>query len=355
MRTNYNNKLPLERHICVRIETCTSYPVVSHSAVRSHSEDICVQNTVFLPLLSSLPALPSPPSPLFPSPSSSPSSLSLSPLSPFFPLSLLSPSSLPPLSLLSLSLSPSSPQGGVLWVWGFGDYGQLGLGDRHSRLVPTRLGAEEVFGGSRVRMAACGNTHTLLVTEEGVVWAFGRGEHGRAGLNDEDDRLVPTCVDPQSFGGAQVTTVAGGYYHSAAVTEGGALFTWGRGEADDTDDAGSKVPGGLGSKVPGGLGHADLRNRLVPTLVSPRLLGFSRVGLWHGLAEELAMAFAMGTHARLGASVGGAGGGCPYFMMPGDLVKRVVEACRWGAGGEAKDFGEGVLRLMGAERTRRFA
>jgi hypothetical protein len=38
-------------------------------------------------------------------------------------------------------------------------------------------------------------------------------------------------------------------------------------------------------------------------------------------------------------------------MMPGDLVKRVVEACRWGAGGEAKGFGEGVLRLMGAERS----
>ena len=38
-------------------------------------------------------------------------------------------------------------------------------------------------------------------------------------------------------------------------------------------------------------------------------------------------------------------------MMPGDLVKRVVEACRWGAGGEAKGFGEGVLRLMGAGYT----
>jgi hypothetical protein len=38
--------------------------------------------------------------------------------------------------------------------------------------------------------------------------------------------------------------------------------------------------------------------------------------------------------------------------MPADLVKRVVEACRWGAGGEAKGFGEGVLRLMGVGRTR---
>ena len=37
--------------------------------------------------------------------------------------------------------------------------------------------------------------------------------------------------------------------------------------------------------------------------------------------------------------------GCPYFMMPGDLVKRVVQECRWGAGGEAKGFGEGCYGL----------
>ena len=62
------------------------------------------------------------------------------------------------------------------------------------------------------------------------------------------------------------------------------------------------------------------------------------------------MAFAMGTHARLGAGVGVSSSGgrrrsrrvqgkapaggeddrrCPYFMMTADLVKRVVEACRW--------------------------
>ena len=94
-------------------------------------------------------------------------------------------------------------EGGVLWMWGGGLYGHLGLGDRDIRLVPT-LGAGEVFGGSIVRIAACGSDHTLVVTEEGVVWAFGQGVHGRLGLNDEDDRLVPTRVDPQRFGGAQV-------------------------------------------------------------------------------------------------------------------------------------------------------
>jgi hypothetical protein len=52
--------------------------------------------------------------------------------------------------------------------------------------------------------------------------------------------------------------------------------------------------------LPVGLGHADQRDRLVPTLVSSHLLGGGRVGRWHRFAEELTLAFASGTHARLG-------------------------------------------------------
>ena len=226
---------------------------------------------------------------------------------------------------------------GRLWAWGWGSHGRLGLGDTNDRLVPTLVGAEEVFGGSQVRTVACGNVHVLAVTEAGELWTWGRGAQGRLGLNDEQARLVPTRVDPQHFAHAPISAVAAGVQHSAAVTAGGALYTWGKGEAE-----------GTGSQVPGGLGHADLANRLVPTLVQRQLLGGARVGRCHGLREELALAFAMGTHERLSASSAAAGGGggkrrsqraqgapaagreeegCPYLMMPADLVKRVVEAC----------------------------
>ena len=40
-----------------------------------------------------------------------------------------------------------------------------------------------------------------------------------------------------------------------------------------------------------------------------QLLGGARVGRCHGLLEELALAFAMGTHERLGAGSAAAGGG----------------------------------------------
>jgi hypothetical protein len=109
---------------------------------------------------------------------------------------------------------------------------------------------------------------------------------------------------------------------------------------------------------------------LVPTLVPQQLLGGARVGRRHGLREELALAFAMGTHERLGTGSSAAGGGggrrrsrraqgkapaagrekdvCPDLMMPADLVKRVLESCGWTAEGE---LGEGLVRLMRGRRT----
>ena len=241
---------------------------------------------------------------------------------------------------------------GSLWAWGDGSQGQLGLGNIEDRLVPTRVGAEEAFGGSKARMVACGGARTLVLTVSGELWVCGEGANGRLGLNDTVPRLVPTRVDQKHFAGERIAAVDGDSYHSAAVTESGALYTWGRAAA-----------GGPGSQMPCGLGHADFVNRLVPTLISPQLLGHARVGRWHGLAEDHALAFAMGTHARLGAGVGGVGTGgrrrsrraqgkapveergqvgCPYVTMPGELLNKVVEACALGpAGGGGRSLGLG--------------
>jgi hypothetical protein len=51
--------------------------------------------------------------------------------------------------------------------------------------------------------------------EAGELWTWGYGAQGRLGLNDGQDRLVPTRVDPQHFAHAPISAVA--------VTAGGAL------------------------------------------------------------------------------------------------------------------------------------
>ena len=122
--------------------------------------------------------------------------------------------------------------------------------------------------------------------------------------------------------------------------------------------------------MPNGLGHDDPEDKLLPTLVAPLQQLGARVGRCLPLPRLHALAFAMGTHRRLGAGAAGAGGGgrrmsrrvqgkepdegrrCAYGDMPEDLVRRVVEACRvWpeGAAGKA----EGVVRLVGGGKGKK--
>ena len=80
---------------------------------------------------------------------------------------------------------------GSLWAWGMNYNGQLGIGLEDIVRVPTRVGTEDEFGGSRVLTAACGAEHTLAVTEAGALWSCGKGADGALCLNDINNRRVP--------------------------------------------------------------------------------------------------------------------------------------------------------------------
>ena len=137
---------------------------------------------------------------------------------------------------------------GLLWACGYGGYGQLGLGDCANRSKPVRVGAGSSFELCQVVTVACGIAHTVAVTDGGKLWSWGRGYRGRLGheVECERNRLTPVMVGPEHFGGAQVVSVSCGHNHSAAVTKGGALYTWGQG---------APYPG---SEIPAGLGHEEL-------------------------------------------------------------------------------------------------
>ena len=247
---------------------------------------------------------------------------------------------------------------GALWAWGWGALGQLGLGDNAGRLEPARVGGgDDTFGGSRVLLAACGENHTLCVGEDGTLWSCGSGAFGRLGHGDGDegDRLVPCRIAGRHFGGKRVVTAAAGVAHSTALTEDGRLYTWGRGYS---------YPGS-----PNGLGHGDVEHRFVPTLVSPHNWHGARLGRCQPLPPQHALAFAMGTHSRLGAALPGGGGsrqsqrrrgkpadesagGCLYSSMPKELVQRVIEACvSWPEGSVGSM--DGLVRLLGGGKVTR--
>ena len=114
---------------------------------------------------------------------------------------------------------------GALFVWGSGEYGQLGTGDTVRRLAPTRVAGLP----APVRQVAAGHFHTGMVTEAGDLLMCGVWEYGQLGLGDEDGRTTPTLVARAVFDGEAVLMVACGEEHTAAVTEGGGVYTFGYG------------------------------------------------------------------------------------------------------------------------------
>jgi len=222
---------------------------------------------------------------------------------------------------------------GDLWVWGNGYMGQLGLGDQINRIIPIMIGKDTAFGESDILSASCGTFHTMAVTKDGALSTFGKGQEGALGHNDRENRLVPTRVEAQHFGNANVVSVAGAVYHSGAVTEDGTLFTWGIGDESN------------------GLGHSSRMPMWIPTRVDPGLMLEARIGPCHKLQPMRAMAFAMGTHSRLG-------GACMYVTIPGELVQRVIEAYTiWPEGrtveldGMVRMLGGGMMRAKGSIQT----
>lgn len=131
---------------------------------------------------------------------------------------------------------------GVVYSWGSG--AQLGLGDVTQAVVPTPI-ASDTFGGARVRQVAAGDTHSLALTEDGVVYAWGVGGNGQLGTGDTANARRPVPVDTTGvLAGLRVEHVAGGDRFSLVVADG-AAYAWGAGGTGQLGhglNSGSDVP-----------------------------------------------------------------------------------------------------------------
>ncbi|KAJ1473604.1 regulator of chromosome condensation 1/beta-lactamase-inhibitor protein II [Baffinella frigidus] len=121
---------------------------------------------------------------------------------------------------------PASVLGPAAWTWGWGEFGRLGHGDTVSCLEPAALSHDAVAGAVLI---ACGGHHSVAVTPDGEVLAWGWGSEGQLGLSGSSDQLTPAVV--RSLGGHRITFAACGYYHTVVISDGGALFAWGKGSS----------------------------------------------------------------------------------------------------------------------------
>lgn len=113
---------------------------------------------------------------------------------------------------------------GKVWAWGNNEYGQLGTGDTQPRALPV---AVKGLDGLVVMDIAAGGWHSMVLTPNGEVYAWGRGEHGRLGFGDDkSSKMVPQKV--QLLAGETIVQVSCGGTHSVALSVDGRMFSFGR-------------------------------------------------------------------------------------------------------------------------------
>nr|CAD7418696.1 unnamed protein product [Timema cristinae] len=117
---------------------------------------------------------------------------------------------------------------GEVFGWGNTEYGQL----NNEQQVNSALSLPNCRGLGKIRDIAAGGTHCMVLNEDGEVFVWG---YGILGVGPQVDRLKePTRVPRTLFGwneyqpDTRVKSVTCGMSHSAAVTNHGDLFTWGR-------------------------------------------------------------------------------------------------------------------------------
>ena len=138
---------------------------------------------------------------------------------------------------------------GQIYAWGAFGNGQLGLGELskekfpHGYVDPMRLHG---FDTRAPRTVACGFYHTVIVDGLGDLWSCGSGDSGAHGHDNAFDIASPQLLQPVS--GLDFRQVACGAAHTIALTASGQLWCWGLNQS-------------------GQLGLGDMINRKTPTMM----------------------------------------------------------------------------------------
>jgi alpha-tubulin suppressor-like RCC1 family protein len=73
-------------------------------------------------------------------------------------------------------------------MFGYCQFGKLGLGDNQNRNIPTQI------LNFKVKQQAAGANHTVIIYLENNIWTFGYNEYGQLGLGDNKNINKPTQI-----------------------------------------------------------------------------------------------------------------------------------------------------------------
>ncbi|RXG60788.1 RCC1 and BTB domain-containing protein 1 [Armadillidium vulgare] len=129
---------------------------------------------------------------------------------------------------------------GELYSWGHNGFCQLGNGSTNQGLTPYLVSSH--LNSKRVLKVAAGSHHSLALTEDGEVLAWGQNNCGQIGSGTTTNQPTPrkiianiggrrvidiACGQTSSMAVMDNGEVACGYSHTLALSDEGHLYAWG--------------------------------------------------------------------------------------------------------------------------------
>jgi alpha-tubulin suppressor-like RCC1 family protein len=111
-------------------------------------------------------------------------------------------------------------QKNVLWGWGDNSDRSVGVSSATVIKEPRQLDKNKI---KDVQALAAGSWHSLAVTNDGQLFAWGQNKHAQLGTDDRSQKGAPTAVN----GNKIYARVAAGAFHSLATTKTGDVHVWG--------------------------------------------------------------------------------------------------------------------------------
>lgn len=113
-----------------------------------------------------------------------------------------------------------------MYSWGEGKKGQLGHGDTE----PWRQHPEIVEGlkGKSINRVGAGDAYSVFVSDSGMMMTCGDGTFGCLGHGDWNNSIRPHLIE--KLLSVDVVVIGCGPHHVAVLSQDGEMYTWGRGD-----------------------------------------------------------------------------------------------------------------------------
>ncbi|MCX6225109.1 MAG: RCC1 repeat-containing protein, partial [Bacteroidia bacterium] len=135
---------------------------------------------------------------------------------------------------------------GTVWDWGFNRDGELGDGSGINTDSNTPVKVKDLTG---ITAISAGDLHSVALTSNGTVLAWGYNAYGQLGDGTSTFRNTPVQVSGLT---GIITQIAAGGSHTVALTKDGAVWAWGLNSSGQLGDGtGTKTDSDTPVKVSG--------------------------------------------------------------------------------------------------------